>query len=202
MRVCREWRRSTRPGRSDRTRPTTGRASGAPPVVASRHDEAGAIGRGAGSGGRVRPPRLGVQTGGGDPAPGRAGRRSRQAETLALDRGGGRPWHCPCGGGSRDPDASEAAGPRHQAARRDAATRPAGALGEDRRAGPGEPARPLPRLHLPRADRKRANRALRARRQQPQRPKRRRAGPPPRRRRRPAGRRCWSLRRTTRRSRP
>ena len=98
--------------------------------------------RSARSSGGVRPPRLGYQTGGGDAAPGCARRRSRQAETLALDRGGGRPWNCPCGGRSRNPDASKAAGPRHQAPRRDAATRFARALGEDCRAGAGKPTGP------------------------------------------------------------
>ena len=77
-------RGGARPGQGGPTEqePTTGSGSGAPPVVATRPDEAGAIGRGAGSGGRVRPPRLGVQAGCGGPAPGRAGRRRRQAETL------------------------------------------------------------------------------------------------------------------------
>ncbi len=143
MRVCRGWRRSIQRRRSDRARQTTGTTSGAPPVVARRSRRSRAIGRGAGSRGRVRPPWLGVQTGGGNPAPGRAGRRCRQAETLAVDRGGGRPWRCSRGGGSRDPDASEAAGPRHQAAlsRRSNPLQP-GALGEDRGARPGEPGRP------------------------------------------------------------
>ena len=187
--------RAVRPNKAD-----DAQASGAPPVIATRHDESGAIGRGAGSSGRVRPPRPGVQTGGGDPAPGRAGRRCRQAETLALDRSGGRPWNCPCGGGSRDPDASEAAGPRHQAPSRSAATRPAGALGEDRGASPSKPA--SPGCASTSRERTASGPTERSR----------RAAPPtvgarsaecatPRRRRRPAGRRCWSLRRTIRRSR-
>ena len=128
--------RAVRPNKTD-----DGNASDAPPVVASRRDEPGQWAEAPEVAAEFDRPGLAIQTGGGDPAPGCARRRSRQAETLALDRGGGRPWNCPCGGGSRNPDASEAAGPRHQAPRRDAATRPAGALGEDRRAGASEPAR-------------------------------------------------------------
>ena len=97
------------------------------------------MGRSARGGGGVRPPRLGVQTGSGDAAPGCSRRRNRQAETLALGCGGGRPWNCPCGGRSRNPDASEATGPRHQAPRRDAATRSAG---ESRRRSPSGCKRP------------------------------------------------------------
>ena len=46
--------KAVRPNKTD-----DGNASDAPPVVASRRDEPGAMGRGAGSGGGVRPPRLG-----------------------------------------------------------------------------------------------------------------------------------------------
>ena len=41
MKVCPDWRRSTRPRRSDRTRRDDGSGSEAPPVVATRHDEPG-----------------------------------------------------------------------------------------------------------------------------------------------------------------
>ena len=100
----------------------------------------GAGGRRARSRGRDGPARPSLPARCGDPAPGRAGRRRRQAETVAMDRGGGSSWRRPCGRGSRDPDAPEAAGPRHQAARRGAAACPAAALGEDRRTRRTDPA--------------------------------------------------------------
>ena len=121
--------RAVRPNRAD-----NGHESGAPPVVVTRRDELVQAVDAPRSGGRDGPARPSLPARCGDPAPGRAGRRRRQAETMAMDRSGGSPWRRPCGGGSRDPDAPEAAGPRHQAARRGAAACPAAAVGEDRRA--------------------------------------------------------------------
>ncbi len=77
-------------------------------------------------------PAFRVEAGGGDSAPRCARRRSRQAETPAVDRSRCCTRHHPCGGGSRNSDASEAAGSRHQASGRGATTRSAGAFGEDR----------------------------------------------------------------------
>ena len=85
-RVCREWRRLTQPGRSDRPGPMTRNASGAPPVVATRPDEPAQSAEAPQVAAEVDRPGLARQAGRGDPAPGRAGRRRRQAETLAMDR--------------------------------------------------------------------------------------------------------------------
>ena len=103
--------------------------------AAGRRDpsrRARASGRGAGSAERGRPPRLGSATGFGRPAPRRAGSRRRQAANLVMDRGGSRSRHRHCGGGSCDSDAPETAGPRHQAARRNAGASAVAATREDR----------------------------------------------------------------------
>jgi hypothetical protein len=117
--------RAVRPNKAD-----DGQASGAPLVVATRHDEPVRSAEAPEVAAEFDRPSLATRCG--DSASHRAGRRCRQAQTRYLGRGGGGPRHCPCGCGSRDPDAAEAAGPRHQAPCRGAAARRPGVLGEDR----------------------------------------------------------------------
>ena len=114
-RICREWRRSTRAGRSGRARPTTrtrptrrqlSRAVPTKPCNRPRRRKWRPSSTDPASASR---PEAEIQR------PVAPGVEVAKPKRLLLDRGGGRSWRRPRGGGRRDPDASEAAGPRHQA---------------------------------------------------------------------------------------
>ena len=92
-------------------------SSAAPPVVATRSDEPVQSAVAPEVPGEFDRPGAVVEAGSGRPAPDRAGHRRRQAEAMALDRGGGRARRRPGGGRRCDPDASKAPGPGDQATR-------------------------------------------------------------------------------------
>ena len=132
MRVCREWRRSTQPGRSDRTGRTTAKRSARRRIVARRRDEpvqsdeAPEVAAEFDRPGVASRPEAEIQR---PVAPGAEVAKPKRLLWIAAAVVLGIVLAV---AGRGNPDASEAAGPRHQASGRDAATRPAGTVCEDR----------------------------------------------------------------------